>query len=70
MIIPPQSLSPETLQGVLEEFINREGTDYGDQELSLQQKVALLRPQVESGKVVILFDPELQSLTLVAKEQL
>ncbi len=29
MIIPHHMLSPETLHGVIEAFITREGTDYG-----------------------------------------
>ncbi len=68
MIIPPEQLSQEALQGVLEEFIGREGTDYGEQELSLEEKVALLRPQVTRGEVVIVYDEFLESLTLARRD--
>lgn len=68
MIIPPQSLPEETLLAVLQEFINREGTDYGAEELSLEEKVARLRPQVFSGDVLIVFDDITQSVHLVPKE--
>jgi uncharacterized protein YheU (UPF0270 family) len=34
-IIPVNKLSPEALQGVIEEFISRDGTDYGEMEVSL-----------------------------------
>lgn len=69
MIIPPEQLSQDALQGVLEEFIGREGTDYGEQELSLEEKVALLRPQVARGEVVIVYDEFLESLTLTRREE-
>ena len=69
MIIPPESLSEEALQGVLEEFIGRDGTDYGDQELSLEAKVARLRPQVVRGDVLIVFDDALECVTLMTREQ-
>ena len=69
MIIPPEQLSQDALQGVLEEFIGREGTDYGEQELSLEEKVALLRPQVARGEVVIVYDEFLESLTLTRRDE-
>lgn len=69
MIIPPNSMPEDTLVAVLQEFINREGTDYGAEELSLDEKVARLRPQVASGDVLIVFDDTSQSVHLVPKEQ-
>jgi uncharacterized protein len=39
IMIPVSQLQEETLNNILEEFITREGTDYGDYEISLQQKV-------------------------------
>lgn len=69
MIIPPESLSPEALQGVLEEFISRDGTDYGEHELSLEAKVQRLKPQVLRGDVLIVFDEVQELVTLMAKEE-
>lgn len=68
MIIPPHDISPEALQGILEEFIGREGTDYGEQELTLEEKVARLRPQVMCGEVVIVYDEFFETLTLMRRE--
>ncbi len=69
MIIPPASLSAEALQGVLEEFISRDGTDYGEQELSLAAKVNQLRPQVLRGEVLIIFDEVEGRVTLIPKRE-
>lgn len=65
MIIPPESLSIDTLDNILEEFISREGTDYGETELSLEQKLALLRPQIMRREVLIVYDDQQQSVNLV-----
>jgi uncharacterized protein len=43
----------------------REGTDYGEREHSLEQKVAQVRIQLERGLARILFDPESNTVTLV-----
>jgi uncharacterized protein len=57
MQIPHTALSPEALQNLLEEFVTREGTDYGSHVYSLADKVQHVRRQIESGRAVILYDP-------------
>lgn len=64
MIIPHQQLSPAALQGLIEEFITREGTDYGWEEVSLSTKVLQVRRQIEKGDVVIVFDSARESVSL------
>lgn len=58
-------LSPEALRGVLESFVLREGTDYGEREYSLQQKVAHVLHQLERGEARIVFDPNTESVQIV-----
>lgn len=67
MMIPHEQLSPDALQGLLEEFAGREGTDYGDYEYSLEQKVEQLRHQLQTGQAVICYDSYLQSCTLMTR---
>jgi uncharacterized protein YheU (UPF0270 family) len=69
MVIPPQSLSPEALHAVLEEFISREGTDYGDREWTLTEKVQYLQPQVLRGQVLIVFDAASEQINLIPREE-
>ncbi len=57
MEIPYQRLSPDALRGLLEEFVTRDGTDYGARERTLEEKVAAVRGQLERGEAVIVFDP-------------
>ena len=51
MEIPYAQLSKEVLEAVIEEFITREGTDYGEVELSLADKVDQVREQLRRGEV-------------------
>jgi uncharacterized protein YheU (UPF0270 family) len=62
VVVPYTSLSAETLRAVIESFILREGTDYGEIELTLDQKVARLLVQLQSGRAQIVFDPVLESV--------
>ncbi|EMG7879345.1 MULTISPECIES: YheU family protein [Enterobacter cloacae complex] len=55
MIIPWQALSPETLDNLIESFVLREGTDYGEHERSLEQKVNDVKRQLKSGDVVLVW---------------
>ena len=55
MLIPWQDLSPETLENLIESFVLREGTDYGEHERSLQQKVNDVKRQLKSGDVVLVW---------------
>tara|TARA_R110002094_G_scaffold84398_1_gene88792 strand:- start:1897 stop:2133 length:237 start_codon:yes stop_codon:yes gene_type:complete len=68
MKIPYDQLSEDALQGLLEEFVCREGTDYGDQDYSLQAKVDQVKLQLQRGKVVICYDHYLQSFTIVTEQ--
>ncbi len=54
--IPFDQLAPETLGGVIEAFILRNGTDYGTQEVKLETKVAQVKRQLERGEAVIVYD--------------
>jgi uncharacterized protein YheU (UPF0270 family) len=64
MDIPWQELNPETLRSLIEEFITREGTDYGVQEVSLETKVKQVHRQLELGKIKLVFDAETESCDL------
>ncbi len=67
MIIPQSALSAEALLGVIKEFVTREGTEYGAQEVSLETKVRQVQKQLERGDVVIVFDEGSESVDLVSK---
>ena len=55
--VPYAELSADALQGVIDNFILREGTDYGLHETPFSDKVGQVRRQLETGDARILFDP-------------
>ena len=69
MIIPFEQLSSEALQGVIEAFITREGTDYGQHEFSLTEKATQVMKQLQQGDVVIAFDPVSEDISLVLRRE-
>ncbi|MDR3432953.1 MAG: YheU family protein [Rouxiella aceris] len=69
MIIPWQELDTETLNGVIEAFVLREGTDYGEQERTLSQKVDDVRRQLKSGDVVLVWSELHETLNMMPRGQ-
>lgn len=66
--IPYDQLSPEALRGVIEEFVTRDGTDYGETEIPLETKIAQVLRQVRSGNAVIVFDPESETCNILRRD--
>ena len=64
--VPWERLSPEALEGVVEEFITREGTDYGHVEATFDDKRKAVLRQLQQGRAVIHYDPVSQTCTLSA----
>jgi len=62
VFVPHTQLSPEALRGIVEAFVLREGTDYGEREYSLDDKVAHVLAQLERGEARIVFDPDTNSV--------
>jgi uncharacterized protein YheU (UPF0270 family) len=65
MFIPHHSVSADVLRGVIEEFVSREGTDYGF-EYSLDDKVKAVHKQLEQGKARLFFDPISETCDIVS----
>ena len=62
--VPASVLSPRALLGLVEEFITREGTDYGVREHTFEEKRASVMRLIDEGEVAIFFDPESETTTL------
>ena len=57
-------LSDAALLGVIDDFVLREGTDYGAEPTSLARKRAQVRRQLERGEAHIWFDAATASVTI------
>ncbi|HEX7373431.1 MAG TPA: YheU family protein [Steroidobacteraceae bacterium] len=65
VVVPHQELSADALRGVIESFVLREGTDYGESDVPHDAKVAQVLRQLENGEVQIVFDPADSSVTIL-----
>lgn len=69
MIIPWKDLDPETLDNLIETFVLREGTDYGEQERTLEQKVDDVRRQLTRGEVVLVWSELHETVNILPRGQ-
>jgi uncharacterized protein YheU (UPF0270 family) len=63
--VPHTQLSAVALRGVIESFVLREGTDYGERDVPHETKVAQVLRQLERGEARIMFDPVTQGVSIV-----
>lgn len=70
MIIPWQQIPAETLQNLIEYYILREGTDYGDNEIPLAEKVEQIRQQLSKGTIVITYSELHETVSLQPRDAL
>ena len=62
--VPYTELTAELLRAVAESYVLREGTDYGEKEFSLDDKVAHVISQIKRGEAQIVFDPETETVSI------
>jgi uncharacterized protein YheU (UPF0270 family) len=67
MEIPWTMLQPATLRAVIEEFVLREGTEYGEHDISLDDKVDAVMRQLRRGEARVVWDAESETTTLVVR---
>ena len=65
IIVPWKDLPPDTLTNLIEEFVTRDGTDYGVVERSVEEKIAQVSAQLASGEARLVFDPTTQTTNIV-----
>ena len=70
VVIPYEQISATALEGILEEFITREGTNYGFYEYTVKEQLAKAKLMLEQGKVSIVFDAVLERCHIIDERQL
>ena len=70
MIIPYEKLSTEALEGLVEEFVTRDGTDTGYEKKSIENDVAMVKRQLKRGDAVIVYDMSTETSNIVSRDHL
>ena len=68
MIIPVDQLEKDTLLNLVQAYVLQEGTDYGEHEISMQNKVEQVIQQLNSGEAVLLYSELHESVNIVSKQ--
>lgn len=66
--IPIERLGDELLTALIDDFVLREGTDYGHEDISLETKRGQIRAQLRAGTAAIMFDPSSETCTILRRE--
>ncbi|MGB0897831.1 MAG: YheU family protein [Psychrobium sp.] len=69
MIIPVDSIPPETLDNIIKEHVLREGTDYGEHEVPLETQMQQLKQQLIRQEIVLVYSEIHESVNLLPKAQ-
>jgi len=69
MIIPLEQINEETLTAIIEDFILREGTDYGVVDASKADKIAQVKLQLHQGSAEIVYSELHESVNILPREQ-
>ena len=70
MIIPYTEIAADTLKALIEEFVTRDGTDYGKHEVSTAQKVQQIMDQLQRKEIFIVYSELHETCTLKTKQDL
>ena len=70
MIIAIADLTEETLLNIIEGFVLREGTEYGEADVSLEDKVQQVLAQLTLGDVLLVYSELHETVNIIPKQQL
>ncbi|AZQ83068.1 YheU family protein [Colwellia sp. Arc7-635] len=69
MIIPFEQLSPETLSSIIENFVLREGTEYGSEDVSLNDKITQVHQQLKQGSALLVYSELHETVNIMPADQ-
>ena len=65
MRVPHTQLPPDVLQRVVEDFVTRRGTDDGQIDTTLEQRVAQVLAQLVRGEAALDWDADTESINII-----
>lgn len=69
IIVPWKDIDSATLNNLIEEFVTRDGTDYGEQEVPTATKVEQVREQLKKDEAMLVFDEVTEAVSVLTREQ-
>lgn len=69
MIIPIQDVEKDTLVSLVQAYVLQEGTEYGEQDVSLETKVQQVLDQLYLGEALLLYSELHETVNIITKQQ-
>ncbi len=66
--IPYEQLSSEALDGIVQQFISKDGQDSGHSDIPFEKKMLQVKQQLKAGRAVIFFDQFTQTCNIILKD--
>ncbi|MDR9500224.1 MAG: YheU family protein [Desulfurivibrionaceae bacterium] len=66
--VPYEQIDPNTLRNMIEEFVTRDGADWGDPGCTLEDKITQVLLQLRNNKVQIVFDLKSNTANIVVSQ--
>ncbi|RLB61552.1 MAG: YheU family protein [Deltaproteobacteria bacterium] len=63
--VPYDQINPDTLRNMIQEFVSRDGADWGDAGCTLENKYEQVIKQLRDKKVKIVFDLSSQTANII-----
>jgi uncharacterized protein YheU (UPF0270 family) len=70
LIIQITDLTEDVLLNIIEGFVLREGTEYGEADVSLSEKVQQVLAQLRLGDVLLVYSELHETVNIIPKQQL
>ena len=64
--VPYTQIDPDTLRRMIQEFVTRDGMDWGDVGCTLEDKVEQVLLQLKKGQVKVVFDLTSETVNLAS----
>lgn len=68
MEIPFKELGKDTLRAIIEDFVSREGTDYGHEDYSFETKISQVMNSLEKGEAFVTFDADSETCSIATRD--
>jgi len=68
MIIPLEQIPEATLTAIIEEFILREGTEYGANDVNKEDKIEAVKQQLKQGSALLVYSELHQNVNIIPKD--
>lgn len=69
MIIPIDELGKDTLINLVQAYVLQEGTEYGEVDVSLEQKVSQVIHQLKTGEAMLLYSELHETVNVISQQQ-